>query len=269
MAPVTLRSLAERSWFAPITMGMAWLALGLLAGAQQAVLAPAGHRARAGAGLLLAGAVWVPLTFVIVALARRLERRSTGWKKTLAVHLVGAAAASPVLNGVYYLLAGALGWILWQDFGAAAAESSLRWLHLNALGYGGVVLFVLSADRWADRIDSEGERALVVASGRGGVRLPLSEIEWIQADGDYARVHAGGRNWLLSERMKTLEARLDPARFVRVHRSAIVNVEAVRELRHRSHGDYEAVLAEGTVVRVSRTRRDALVARFHGRAGTA
>ena len=62
----------------------------------------------------------------------------------------------------------------------------------------------------------------------------------------------------LFARLKRLEARLDPDRFVRVHRSAIVNVSAVRKLRHLGHGDYEAILDDGSMVRVSRTRRPQL-----------
>jgi two-component system LytT family response regulator len=59
--------------------------------------------------------------------------------------------------------------------------------------------------------------------------------------------------------MKQLEERLDPARFVRIHRSRIVNVERVRELRHLSHGDYEVTLANDVSLRVSRGRRKQLL----------
>jgi two-component system LytT family response regulator len=65
--------------------------------------------------------------------------------------------------------------------------------------------------------------------------------------------------------MRELEEELADPPFVRVHRSAIVNVGRVREVRHRSHGDFEAELSNGTVVRVSRTRRDGLLASMGGR----
>ena len=88
--------------------------------------------------------------------------------------------------------------------------------------------------------------------------IPVGEIDWIEGAGDYARLHTAGESHLSGERLKDLERRLDPSSFARVHRSSIVNLERVRELKHVSHGDYEAVLHDGTVVRVSRSRRKAI-----------
>ena len=99
---------------------------------------------------------------------------------------------------------------------------------------------------------------------RTGGRIMLvtvADIDWIEAYDDYARLHVAGRRMLVAERMRQLEASLDPARFVRIHRSALVNVARVRELYHHSHGDYVVVLADGIRLRMTRSRRHVLLKR--------
>lgn len=109
----------------------------------------------------------------------------------------------------------------------------------------------------ADRGDSYPKR-LTVKTGKRISVVPLDQVDWIEGAGDYARIRSGGKTHLMSERLKTLEDVLDPERFVRIHRSCIVNVDRIRQLVHVSHGDYEAVLQDGTRLRVSRTRREEL-----------
>jgi two-component system LytT family response regulator len=100
---------------------------------------------------------------------------------------------------------------------------------------------------------------LVVATSNGRRIIPLDEIEWIAADDYYVAVHAAGRRHLLRESMASLEARLNNARFVRVHRGAMVNIARIRELR-TIEGDVVVVLQDGTRLPVSRRRRPALMA---------
>jgi two-component system LytT family response regulator len=104
------------------------------------------------------------------------------------------------------------------------------------------------------RVPSRGRVALV----------PPAEVEWIEAQGDYACLHAGPHDFLLRETMGSLERRLD-SRFLRIHRSAFVNVERVREVRSRENGDSSVLLEGGRELRLSRTRREA-VRRLTGRA---
>ncbi len=87
--------------------------------------------------------------------------------------------------------------------------------------------------------------------------IPVAEVEWIEGAGYYSMLHVGGATHLLRETMTALERRLDPARLLRVHRSAILQLARVRELRAAGS---EAVLASGVVVPVSRSRRAALAA---------
>ena len=106
---------------------------------------------------------------------------------------------------------------------------------------------------------------LVVKSGGKVTLLRVDEIEWIDADGDYARIHVGKTWHLLRETMKRLELQLDPARFVRIHRSTIVNLEKVKELQPFFRGEYVAVLHNGATLKLSRGYRANLEARL-GRA---
>jgi two-component system, LytTR family, response regulator len=115
------------------------------------------------------------------------------------------------------------------------------------------------------RGDARGELAdgalapakkLVVPTAIGDLVLDVDEIDWIQADDYYAAVHARGRRHLIRESLASLEQRLDANQFVRVHRSAIVRLERVREMRSAAGGESVLVLRDGTRVPVSRRRRE-------------
>jgi two-component system LytT family response regulator len=101
---------------------------------------------------------------------------------------------------------------------------------------------------------------LVVKSAGHVCFVRVEEIDWIEAEGYYARLHVGGKSHLLRETMAKLEAQLDPRRFLRIHRSTIVNLDRVRELRPQSHGEYAVILHDGTPLRLSRSYRDRLPA---------
>lgn len=101
---------------------------------------------------------------------------------------------------------------------------------------------------------------------RVGSRLSFIEVDavtWIEADGDYAALHANGQRHLLRESLHDLSRKLDPARFLRVHRSAIVRVDQVAEMLPRPNRDAVLRLRDGTTLRASRTYMDALMAALH------
>jgi|SRR5687768_13251579 len=99
-------------------------------------------------------------------------------------------------------------------------------------------------------------RRLVVPTSTGDLVLDIDEVDWIQAEDYYAAIHARGRRHLIRESLASLEQRLDAERFVRVHRSAIVRLDRVREMRSASSGESVLVLRDGTRVPVSRRRRE-------------
>jgi two-component system LytT family response regulator len=89
-------------------------------------------------------------------------------------------------------------------------------------------------------------------------------IDWIAADDDHIVVHSGNTEWRTRETLREASRRLDPSRFVQIHRSTIVRLGAVRELQPWFHGDYIAILHSGAKLRLSRSYRD-VVARMLGR----
>lgn len=90
--------------------------------------------------------------------------------------------------------------------------------------------------------------------------LKPEEIDWIEAEGDYMKFHVGAKAHLMRETMARLEQRLDPRRFVRIHRSTIVNLDRVRKLTPSLAGDYIVVLQDGTKLKLSRGYQDRLQA---------
>jgi two-component system LytT family response regulator len=92
-----------------------------------------------------------------------------------------------------------------------------------------------------------------IRSARGHYFVAASGVEWVDAQGNYARLHADGRAHLVRRTMKALEASLDPRRFVRVHRSAIVAVDAVVRIEPQGHAEYQLTLRDGTRLVSSRT----------------
>ena len=90
--------------------------------------------------------------------------------------------------------------------------------------------------------------------GRKMVAIAIDDIIWIKAEDDYARIHTSARSYLISRTLKDLESRLDPDRFVRLHRSALVQASHIREVAAEGGSRYRVRLSDGTNVLVSRTR---------------
>ncbi len=103
-------------------------------------------------------------------------------------------------------------------------------------------------------------RSIVVPTETGELLLDPEEVDWIQAKDYYAVVHALGERHLVRGSLASFEQRLDPAQFMRVHRSAIVRLNRVRELRSTDDGGASVVLRDGTQIPVSRRRREQVAA---------
>jgi len=99
------------------------------------------------------------------------------------------------------------------------------------------------------------DRLAIKDSGRI-LRVPLDEILWIDAAGDYMCVHTSADTHVLRATMRELEDKLDPRRFQRIHRSTIVNVARVRELRSHLNGEYFLILDSGQQLKLSRSYKD-------------
>lgn len=85
-----------------------------------------------------------------------------------------------------------------------------------------------------------------------------ADIDWVDATGNYVTLHAGGRKHMIRETLKSVESRLDPRKFVRVHRSAIINLDRLKKLQPYFHGEYVVTLTDGTTLTSSRGYSDRL-----------
>jgi two-component system LytT family response regulator len=107
-------------------------------------------------------------------------------------------------------------------------------------------------------------RRFLVRTREKVLLLKSDDLEWIEAADYYVSLHTGGKSYLLRQTMAEIERQLDPAKFVRVHRSAIVNLERVREMHPLFRGDSVLVLTDGTQIRLSRARREEFERRLAG-----
>jgi two-component system LytT family response regulator len=101
----------------------------------------------------------------------------------------------------------------------------------------------------------------------GAQLIDPQSIDWVEADDDHVVVHCGERTWRSREPLRQVAARLvaarlDPWRFVQIHRSTVVRLGAVRELQRWFHGDYVAILHSGAKLRLSRSFRDAVATKL-------
>lgn len=105
------------------------------------------------------------------------------------------------------------------------------------------------------------ERLMIKSPGRVYF-IRADEIDWVEAEGNYVRIHAGRETHFLRDTLGGMEARLDPNKFVRIHRSVIVNVESIRELQPLFSGDHTVILHGGGRLTMSRGHKEKLLSLF-------
>jgi two-component system LytT family response regulator len=118
------------------------------------------------------------------------------------------------------------------------------------------------------RRDQPRTERLVVKSGGRLFFLRADEIDWVEAAGNYVRLHVGSTSYLLRETMHAIEGRLDPEKFFRIHRCRIVNMERIQELQPWLNGEYAVLLRTGTRLTLSRGYREKLQDRLKVGLGT-
>lgn len=100
--------------------------------------------------------------------------------------------------------------------------------------------------------EQRGKQRLLVRSSGRVFFVKVDDVDWIEAEGNYVRLHMGTQSHLLRETMKGMESVLDPSQFIRIHRSTIVNCDRIRELQPLFHGEYAVILHDGTRLVASR-----------------
>ncbi len=229
-----------------------------------------------GQALLWAAPVCL-LWALAVPLVARLDRMADGFGRgrALAIHLVGAVGVSLVM-AVARL---ALGWA-WapnEIGGAALMQSGVRFFGLGLLVYAALVGLIHALrpvppppqsdptapaepsfpDALSAGLPEAPDSVTVVVRGRS-IAVPWRAVGWIEAAGNYATLHTGGKTHLIRQTLQQLEDTLDPARFVRIHRSTLVNLD---HLDPQAPVTDTVCLRTGETLRVSRTGRARLVAR--------
>jgi two-component system, LytTR family, response regulator len=141
---------------------------------------------------------------------------------------------------------------------AALARAKARHDELSLREFGRSALRMLATQsqdgRYLDRL---------VVKGSGTTRfIRVADIDWIEGAGVYVNLHIAGKELLYRSALNELAGHLDPMRFIRVHRSSIVNIDSILELRPISHGEFQIVLKDGHRSRVSRTYREQLEKRL-------
>jgi two-component system LytT family response regulator len=133
-----------------------------------------------------------------------------------------------------------------------ALERARRWCRHSGTEPGPdleALMVSLNKDRpWVDR--------LLVRQGDRHVLVKTESLQWIEAEDNYVRLHVEGTSHLLRQTMAGLLTRLDPARFRRIHRSAIVNLDCIREFQSWTGGDQLVIMRDGTKLTLSRTYRE-------------
>jgi two-component system, LytTR family, response regulator len=141
---------------------------------------------------------------------------------------------------------------------ATLQRARMRLAERKAGQFGQSMLHMMSAiprgERYLDR--------LILKSAGATHFVRVADVDWIEAAGVYVNLHVAGKALLYRAALNQLTARLDPARFVRVHRSATVNIDSIVRLEPVSHGEFDVILKDGRQTRVSRTYRAALERRL-------
>jgi hypothetical protein len=222
--------------------------------------------AREAARLLGAGLLGASVTPLLLQLAARLPVSGEDRWRNLAVQALAVAMLAPALIAASCLLAG---WVFAGELLPSlrdVAEAIRANLLLLVLCISLLLAAIQIAPRppgsrpaasgpWPDRI-AVGERGRVVM-------VELSSVDWIESQGNYQALHVGDAAYLLRETSASLSARLDPARFVRIHRRFIVAADRVRHVEPLANGDAIVRLANGVELRQSRAHRQAFRRRLN------
>jgi two-component system LytT family response regulator len=102
-------------------------------------------------------------------------------------------------------------------------------------------------------------KRILVKSGEKAFFVRADEVAWIEAQGNYVALHVGAQSFLLRQTIHALEKQLDPARFQRIKRSTIVNLDAIREMHPAGRGEFEIVLKSGATLKLSHTYRESFL----------
>ena len=247
---------------------VAWTLVVLASGAQELSAVHWGHGPRTWDSILLiqsaTWSAWALLAvFVVRPLSRRLPLDGPNPTGRLLAHLAVATVLGVAACGIGAMVSG----FYYYGTSTAAMRDMFRdRLHTvlasYILAYGALVA-VLTLHRRPSAVSTYLRRLIARDDGRLLV-VPQTAVDWIEANDDTVRIHAGGAVHTMRDTLTALGRRLDPARFARIHRSTIVNLDRVREIQPWFKGEQVLLLNDGTRLTIGPTYRDELLQRLHG-----
>ncbi len=220
------------------------------------------------ARILVAALLGASITPVLVVLTRRFPLPGSGGWRNASIHAAGTAALAFALILMSCFLAA---WILTGQALPSVAdvrdELAANWLLLvyaicafTAIAH--AAHFLPQRIREARALTPSRPTRIAVKTRGGLGYVELASIEWVESQGNYLALHVGGRSHLIRETLANFEGRLDPVRFVRVHRRVIVAVDRIRQIRPLANGDSMLVLQDGCELRASRRYREVIRKRW-------
>jgi hypothetical protein len=220
--------------------------------------------------------MWLALVPMVAWLTRRIPLHLDTWRRALPWHVAGSVAWSVLhvagMVGIRKLVYAAQGlhydfgpWLHWFGYEYLKDARSYAVLVLAIEGYRFVLrrwqgeASVLSVPDNAPPVEpvERPERFLVRKLGKEFL-VAAAEVEWLQAAGNYVNLHVRGRDYPLRATMAGIETQFDPSRFVRVHRSYMVNLDRIAQIEPLDTGDARIVMDDGAAIPCSRRYRDAL-----------
>lgn len=242
---------------------------------------------------LISAYIWFILTPIVISLARRFPISYASWRSSAIVHVIAGGMLTVIHVAIFTLILWTTGLIVIQDgyverfqrilafnfnsdvafylliFGITLALDAYRRRRLVEAAVGSEA--ESEAEPQASEIESWAAQDETSARPEDGTREKLTripikgsgritfvetdEIDWLEADDNYVRLHLGGKSHLIREKIGRIEAELDRSQFLRIHRSIIVNTNRIKELRPLPGSIFEVVLKDGRVVRSGRRYR--------------
>lgn len=199
----------------------------------------------------------------ILALIHRFPISGARTWRSVAIHAAAAATLSLVLILISCVLAA---WLLQGQFAPemddVRSQIAANWLLLTFALCAFAVISQAMKLRFRPASRSVAARSIAIKTrGRLGY-LDLANIEWIESQGNYLALHVGGRSHLIRETLQSFAGRLDPDRFIRVHRRVIVAIDQICEIQPLANGDSTLKLKDGRTIRASRSYREAVRKRW-------
>lgn len=221
--------------------------------------------------------LWGAVTPLIVWLVRRFPLPGPAWPRSIVIHSFAAFTLAWVHPALTLAISAMVEGLGETTFIAALQGLFLKKYTLNFVTYGAVAGIAAALDsyrrlegravragRIAERLQTtrgagpETAERLLVRKGDRERFLEVSRIDRIEAEANYIRIHAGGETYLERRTLQSLEDQLDSSRFLRVHRSHIINLDRIDRIEPRFKGGYVVILEDGTRLPLSRTYRKRL-----------